>query len=64
MDEDTDQLIALLCNRVGMLMEDASVLALSVGHIEPGRRAARINELQDATATMVRLVVAAQALLR
>jgi len=64
MDEDTDQLIALLCTRVGMLMEDASALALTVGRIEPDTRAARIEELQNATATMVRLVAAAQALLR
>ena len=63
MDDDTTDLIARLCTRVGMIMEDASVIALTVSGIEPSNRQAAIDELEGAARQINALVAAARALL-
>jgi hypothetical protein len=35
MDEDAHELVAQLCTRIGMIMEDASVEALTAGSLPP-----------------------------
>jgi hypothetical protein len=52
MDEDTIELILQLCTRIGMIMEDASVVALlnKPGEHLPGRVAALCNVLDRARA--------------
>lgn len=42
MDENTAELVARLCTRTGMIIEDASANALTIGHREPGGWAAAI----------------------
>lgn len=60
MDED-DELIDTLCTRIGMIMEDASIVALSRGS---GDRDDRIAQLAAAIEQMSALAVAAQAISR
>lgn len=62
MDENRDELIALLGTRIGMVMEDVVVVALTVGATTPDQRdrkigtiveaAGRIQRLADALATL------------
>lgn len=41
MDDDTEDLVIQLCTRIGMIMEDTSVLAVTMPGMDPvGRRAA------------------------
>lgn len=63
MDDDTADLIARLCTRVGMIMEDASVIALTVSGIEPSNRQETIDELESAARRTNALIAAARALL-
>jgi hypothetical protein len=63
MDDDTTDLIARLCTQVGMIMEDASVIALTVSGIEPSNRQVAIVELEGAASQINGLVAAARALL-
>ena len=62
MDDDTEDLVIQLCTRIGMIMEDTSVLALTVpGMDQVGRRAA-LREIEQAASRIHALVVAAKAL--
>ena len=49
MDKDTDDLIAQLCTRVGMIMEDSSVAALTVVGLTAEKRDGVIAALEAAT---------------
>ena len=63
MDDDTTDLIERLCTRVGMIMEDASVIALTVSGNEPGYLRVAIDELEGAARRTNALIAAARALL-
>jgi hypothetical protein len=63
MDADTEDLIAQLCTRAGILMEDASVMALMIRGLDVAERPARLKKLSAAIATMASLVEAAEALM-
>ena len=62
MDKDTDDLIAQLCTRVGIIMEDSSVAALTVGGLAPEKRNDVIAALEAAADRINALVCAARAL--
>ncbi len=62
MDDHTDDLIAQLCTRIGVIMEDVSVTALTVGGKSPDNRKAAIDELDGAAKRIDALVSAAKAL--
>lgn len=64
MNDETRELIILLCTRVGMIMEDASVMALAIGSRDQDERLAAIAELEVTVEQIRRLVKAAQSLLR
>ena len=49
MDDDTTRLVIELCTHIGMLMEDASVLALTLRQVVPDARAASIKQLITAS---------------
>lgn len=50
MDEDLDDLIAQLCTQLGIIMEDASVVAIGVTRFRGEERRAAIIELEAAAA--------------
>ena len=62
MDEDTSELIAQLCARIGRIMEDASVVALTVGALAGVERDNAIVVLADAAERISALVAAAKVL--
>jgi len=62
MDDDTAELIALLYTRIGMIMEDASVTALTLGGPRSGFSEEVLVELERAVGTILSLLAAAQAL--
>lgn len=62
MDDDTTELIVRLCTRIGMIMEDASVIALTVAGMTPDERTATIEEIAKASQQIVSLTAALQAL--
>ena len=62
MDDDTSELIAQLCTRIGMIMEDASVVALTVGGLTVKERDDAIAALEAAAERISALVAAAKAL--
>ena len=64
MEDETQELIILLCTRIGMIMEDASVVALTIGSKDRGARATTINELNIAAEQIDRLIKATESLLR
>lgn len=64
MDGDTDELITQLCTRIGMIMEDACMTALTMGAVKGDGRAGSIGELEVAAHRIQALVAAAKALLR
>lgn len=64
MDDDDHDLIARLCTRIGMIMEDASPIALGVGGMDHARRRAAIAELSAAASQIAALLTAAELLLR
>ena len=61
-DEDTDELIAQLCTRIGMLMEDGSVIALTAGGRDTATRREALIRLQHIVAKIGALMEAAAAL--
>jgi hypothetical protein len=63
MDDDTEELLNLLCTRIGMIMEDASVVALTIGAREPGQRLGEMAKLETASAQIAALTAAARSLL-
>ena len=62
MDEHTNELIAQLCTRIGMIMEDASVVALTVGGLTVKERDDAIAALEAAAERISALVAAGKAL--
>ena len=46
MDEDTAELVSRLCTRIGMVMEDASVIALTIGSVDEADRSEAIARLE------------------
>lgn len=63
MDDETQELIIQLCTRIGMIMEDASVVALTIGSRDQDARMAAMTELEVAADQIGRLVKATQSLL-
>jgi len=59
MDDDTAELIAQLCTRIGMIMEDVSDMALTLGKADAGHRAKSLRQLERASEQISRLVRAA-----
>ncbi len=64
MDDETQELINLLCTRIGMIMEDASVVALTIGSRDQDACSADVADLKVAAEQIGMLVEAAQSLLR
>ena len=62
MDDDTEDLVIHLCTRIGMIMEDSSVVALSVRGMEHNQRTAALREIERAADRIHALVSAAKAL--
>jgi hypothetical protein len=62
MKDDNEELMVLLCTRIGTIMDDASVLALTIRATRGGRRTATIAELQRAAESIAAFVTAAEAL--
>ena len=62
MEDDTSELIAQLCTRIGMIMEDASVVALTMGGLVGVERNDAIVVLADAAVRISTLVAAVKAL--
>ena len=62
MNPDTIELIAQLCTQVGMLMEDASPVAVTIGHSAPEEMRMRLDDLACVAEKISRLISAAQAL--
>lgn len=60
--DDTEDLIRLLCTKVGTIMEDVSVTALTMTLENPAQRAAQVEELGRAAAQISVLVNAAKEL--
>ena len=63
MKDDANELIVQLCNRIGMIMEDASVAALRIRRIEPDARAAVVAELEIASTQITAVTAAIRALI-
>lgn len=62
MDDDADDLVLQLCTRAGMLMEDASAIALTIRTVDPHDRMVVLTELRQAIERMARLVDGALAM--
>lgn len=62
MEDDTHELIAQLFTRAGMIMEDASVIALTVAGMHETERKIAVAELGSATKQISALIAAAEAL--
>jgi hypothetical protein len=63
MEHDTNDLIAPLCTRIGMIMEDTSVAALTIGGLKRDERPAAIAEVEIAAQWIDGVVAVAMALL-
>ena len=63
MDDDTDDIIVQLCTRIGMIMEDTSAVALTVGCLERDERLTTIEEVEMAAKRIGALIAATRALL-
>ena len=62
MDKDTSELIAALCTRIGMIMEDTSVVALTVGGLTGKERNDAVAVLEAAAERISALVATVTAL--
>ena len=62
MDDDTKDLVIQLCTRIGMIMEDTSMVALSVRGMEHNERTAALREIERAANRIHALAAAAKAL--
>lgn len=62
MDDIDRELISLLCTKIGMLMEDHSILALTVGCQSKGKQRSEIDELAIASTKIAKLAAAAQSI--
>ena len=63
MDDDNAELISLLATRIGTIMEDASVIALTLGVLEPEIRLAQVAELKRVSASISGAVAAVELLI-
>lgn len=61
-DGDTYELVSLLGTRIGAIMEDASVVALTMGSLASHERSQAIMKLMDSIETINRLIGAVQVL--
>ena len=57
--EDTDELVAQLCTRIGIMMKDASAVAITSAVMPPKERARAILEVADAVSRIAALSEAA-----
>lgn len=64
MDDDTDNLIAQLCTRIGMIMEDASPMAIGIGAVTAAERRAAVTEISVAAAQISAICEAVEVLTR
>jgi hypothetical protein len=62
MDEDTADLVAQLCTRIRMIIEDASAIALTIGSADAVDRPAALQQLNESAERTDALVRAALAL--
>ena len=62
MDDDTKDLIRLLCTRAGMIMEDASTVALVLPISDDAALKGALDSLRRSTSSMSTLIDAAFAL--
>jgi hypothetical protein len=62
LDDDTAELIARLCTRFGMTMEDASVVALTIAALDRTEMPAAITKLEAKAPRIAVLAAAAKAL--
>lgn len=62
MDESEAELLKLLYTRIGMIMEDASVLAINLGAPGSAFDAEQVAELQQVSDAIASLAQAAQVL--
>ena len=60
--DDTEELVVLLCTRIGIIMEDASVEALTIGSLPQSERSETLARLRRATVAIHRLMEGAVAL--
>lgn len=63
MADDDHDLLALLCTRIGTLMEDASVIALTLACQERDRQMEEFRQLDQANRQITALINAAKELL-
>ncbi|KUO54642.1 MAG: hypothetical protein APF78_05620 [Sphingomonadales bacterium BRH_c3] len=62
MDDDTAELTARLCTRIGMIMEDAGIIALTIGSQSEVDRLVTLAQLDAAARSICDLVCAARAI--
>lgn len=62
MDDDTSDLVVPLCTRIGMIMEDASPVALKVACMDVAERKAALAELDQSIEQLGSLIDAAKVL--
>ena len=62
MDDDTSDLVAQLCTRIGMAMEDASPVALTFAGMDPEARESALVELEVTIRQTNAMIAAARAL--
>lgn len=62
MDETTEDLIAQLCTRAGIIMEDTSVRALMAQAMEPARRQVELIEVERDVQRCLAILSAARSL--
>lgn len=63
MDEDDEELLVLLCTRIGVIMEDASFVALTIRGTHGAERNAVIAQIATATEILAALTGAVSALI-
>lgn len=62
MDDDAHDPVVQLCTMIGMIMEDTSVVALTVSGLDDDQRRRAAAEIQTAAATINALAAAVTAL--
>lgn len=60
--DDTDELVTRLCTQIGMVMEDTSIVALTVGGLSGSEKTNAIAEIGVAAENIWRLIEAARVL--
>ena len=64
MDEDDRELIVRLCTRAGMMMEDASAVAIGTAGVKPSELVNAVNDLVTAAADIQKVVGATAVLVQ